>query len=628
MTVVDLQRVPASETHSDGKIVNDFSFVVATANGTGSQTSNNTLIRTLFKMGIPINSKNLFPSNIKGEPTWYYMRLSKDGYRGHRPTAEVLVAFNERTFAQDVANLPSGGVLIYPMDDVEARAPKWNVQTVKRDDIYIYRMPVDMIMGQLETKPNKDIREYLANMVYVGVMAYLFNIDMDGIREGLSFHFGGREKLINTNFNLVQMSYDWAAENLEKKDPYWCEPMQDTYAEGTLLVDGNTAGGLGTVFGGVQFLSWYPITPSSSLAESAQEFLGQYRVTEDGRKTFSVIQAEDELAAIGMAIGAGWAGVRSMTGTSGPGISLMAEFVGLAYYAEIPVVLWDVQRVGPSTGLPTRTSQGDLLFSYTLGHGDTQHIVLLPKDPTECFEFGWRAFDIAEQFQTPVFVLSDLDIGMNMHATDRFEYPDEPMNRGKVLDEAQLAAFIEEHGKWGRYWDVDGDGVPYRTLPGTDHPRAAYFTRGTGHDEFASYSESDEVFERNLTRIVKKFRMARPHLPAPVVDEMDGARVGILSYGSNDFAIQEARDYLAAQDIKTNYMRIKALPLHPDVEAFLDNHDVVYVVENNFDGQLSQIIRMDMPEFATRIVNTCRLNGLPLDAEWITEQIVNGEKES
>ncbi|PJF41876.1 MAG: 2-oxoacid:acceptor oxidoreductase subunit alpha [Phototrophicales bacterium] len=628
MTVVDLQRVPSSAPQTNGKVVNNFSFVVATANGTGSQTSNNTLIRTLFKMGIPVNGKNLFPSNIKGEPTWYYMRLSKDGYLAHRPVAEVLVAFNERTFAQDVAKLPPGGVLIYPIDDTDARAPKWNVQTIKRDDIYIYRMPVDTLMNQLPEKPNPSIREYLANMVYVGVMAYLFNIDMDGIRDALSYHFGGKEKLINLNFGLVQMSYDWAAENLKKEDPYVCEPMEGTFPEGTLLTDGNSAGGLGAVFGGVQFVSWYPITPSSSLAESAQEYLGKYRVNEDGSHTYSVIQAEDELAAIGMAIGAGWAGARAMTGTSGPGISLMAEFVGLAYYAEIPVVIWDVQRVGPSTGLPTRTSQGDLLFAYTLGHGDTHHIVLLPKDPTECFEFGWRAFDYAEQFQTPVFVLSDLDIGMNMHITERFQYPDQPMNRGKVLDAKALSEFIEKHGKWGRYWDVDGDGIPYRTLPGTDHPMAAYFTRGTGHDEFAAYSEDAEVFERNLTRIARKFQTVRKSLPAPVLHSMDGASIGIISYGSNDPAIEETRDYLAAQDIKSDYLRIKALPLHADVEAFIQRFDRVYVVENNFDGQMTQIIRMELPHLAARLKKVCRLNGLPLDADWITEQIVKAEKES
>lgn len=628
MTVVDLQRVPASAPQTDGQVINNFSFVVATANGTGSQTSNNTLIRTLFKMGIPVNGKNLFPSNIKGEPTWYYIRLNKDGYRAHRPTAEVLVAFNERTFAQDVAKLPPGGVLIYPIDDTNARAPKWNVQTVKRDDIYIYRMPVDSIMNQLEQKPSSDIREYLANMVYVGMMAYLFNIDMDGIRSALSYHFGGREKLINLNFGLVQMSYDWAAENLTKEDPYLCEPMENTYPEGTLLMDGNAAGGLGAVFGGVQFLSWYPITPSSSLAESAQEYLGKYRGNGDGTRTYSVIQAEDELAAIGMAIGAGWAGARSMTGTSGPGISLMAEFIGLAYYAEIPVVVWDVQRVGPSTGLPTRTSQGDLIFTYLLGHGDTQHVVLLPKDPTECFEFGWRAFDYAEQFQTPVFVLSDLDIGMNMHVTDRFEYPDQPMNRGKVLNAEELSAFIQDHGKWGRYWDVDGDGVPYRTLPGTDHPMGAYFTRGTGHDEFAAYSESDEVFERNLNRIHHKFQTVRQNLPAPVLHTDASATIGIISYGSNDLAIEEARDYLTEQGIHSDYLRIKALPLHTDVEAFINRFERVYVVENNFDGQMAQIITLDMPHLANRLVKVCRLNGLPLDADWITEQIANAEKES
>ena len=624
MSVLDFQQAPASDLHDDGKIINDFSFVVATANGTGSQTSNNTLIRTLFQMGIPVNGKNLFPSNIKGLPTWYYIRLSKDGYRAHRDRAEVVVAYNFNTFAEDVDRLPPGGVLLYPIDDPDSRVKKWDV-TVSRDDIYIYRMPVDFLMNQLENKPNRDIREYLANMVYVGMMARLFNISLDGIRSALSYHFGGREKLINMNFNLVQMAYDWATENIEKVDPYWTESMEDMLADDMILIDGNEAGGLGSVLGGVQFLSWYPITPSSSLAENTEMYLNKLRVMDDGKNSFSVIQAEDELAAIGMAIGAGWAGARSMTGTSGPGISLMAEFIGLAYYAEIPVVVWDVQRVGPSTGMPTRTSQGDLLFTYTLGHGDTQHIVLLPKDPNECFEYGWKSFDIAEQFQTPTFVLTDLDIGMNMHVVDRFEYPDQPMNRGKVLDVDGLNEMIQDHGRWGRYWDIDGDGIPYRTIPGTDHARAAYFTRGTGHDEYGNYSESSEVFERNLTRLAHKFETARENLPQPIVNNMDGASVGIISYGSNDLAVEEARDMLAAAGLKTDYMRVRALPLSPTVKAFVNDHDYVYVVENNFDGQLAQIMYMEMTDVADNIKSVARLNGLPLDAEWIASTIQDME---
>lgn len=627
MTVMDYQKAPAGAASHEGKIINDFSFVVATANGTGSQTSNNTLMRTLFRMGIPVNGKNLFPSNIKGLPTWYYIRVNKNGYMAHRDKAEVCVAFNFDTFSQDVANLPPGGVLIYPMDDPDSRKKTgWDVVTVKRDDIYIYRMPVDSLMNQLEEKPKKDIREYLANMVYVGAMAYLFNIDMDSIRAALSYHFGGREKLINMNFNLVQMAYDWYSENVEKIDPYVCEPMEGVLHEDQILIDGNEAGGLGAVFGGLQFLSWYPITPSSSLAENAEIYLNKLRINEDKKKTFAVIQSEDELAAIGMAIGAGWAGARSMTGTSGPGISLMAEFVGLAYYAEIPVVLWDIQRVGPSTGLPTRTSQGDLHFCHYLGHGDTQHIVLLPNDPKECFDMGWQSLDIAEHFQTPVFVLSDLDIGMNMHIVDRFEYPEQPLDRGKVLDEEALTKMIEEKGKWGRYWDVDGDGIPYRTLPGTDHPRAAYFTRGTGHDEFANYSERADDFERNMMRIRHKFETIRENLPKAVVDTTEGAKIAIVSYGSNDHAIREARDYMAANGLKVDYMRIRALPLAAEVSEFVHKYDHVYVVENNADGQLAQIMRSEMPDYANNIRIVARLNGLPLDAEWIQNMIEEQEK--
>ncbi len=617
MTVIDLYQAPAKAVHNGEKIINDFSFVIASTNGTGSQTSNNTLLRTLFRMGIPINGKNLFPSNIKGLPTWYYIRVNKDGYRGHRPQAEVLVAYNFDTFAQDLASLPSGGVAIYPMDEVGGRKKKWDVVTPDRDDIYVYRIPVDDLVKQID--PPNALKEYVANMVYVGAVAYLFNLDMHDIEEALSFHFGGKTKPIEMNFGLVKMAYDWAEENLEKIDPYWCERMDDNHLnDDMIMMEGNAAAALGAAFGGVQFVSWYPITPSSSVAEALQGYLRDFRHTEDGKATYSVIQAEDELAAIGMAIGAGWAGARSMTATSGPGISLMAEFAGLAYFAEIPAVIWDIQRVGPSTGLPTRTSQGDVMFTHYLGHGDTHQVVLLPANMEECFRFGWESFDFAERFQTPVFVLSDLDLGMNLHSSTKFEYPDRPMDRGKLLSADDLR---ELKGNWGRYRDVDHDGIPYRTVPGTEHPQAAYFTRGTGHNPDAVYSERSEDWEENMYRLRRKLDTIRQELPQPIIEQDDNVKVAIVSYGSNDLAIQEARDYLRANDIEIDYMRILSLPLSPAVANFVAAYDRVYVVENNFDGQMANIMRMEIPGAAPKILTVARNNGLPLDAAWISTTI-------
>ncbi len=623
MTVIDLYQAPATQPHDDGKIINDFSFVIATVNGTGSQTSNNTLLRALFRMGIPVNGKNLFPSNIYGLPTWYYIRLSKDGYRGHKPQAEVLVAYNFDTFSRDVAELPPGGVLIYPMDAPNSRKKKWDGIATSRDDIYIYRLPVDMFISELDPQPSKNVREYLVNMVYVGAMAYLFNLNLSEIQAALSYHFGGRERLVDMNFGLVQAAYDWAEENLKKVDPYWCEPMAGMYDPNSAIIDGNAAAALGAVFGGMQFAAWYPITPSSSLAENLASYASQYRRTEDGKATYAIVQAEDELAAIGMIVGAGWAGARAMTATSGPGISLMAEFAGLAYYAEIPIVVWNIQRVGPSTGLPTRTSQGDVLFTYFLSHGDTRQICLFPANMEECFRFGWEALDIAEQFQAPVFVLSDLDLGMNQHITTKFEYPDGKLQRGKVLSEEDLKAL--EGKDWGRYLDLDGDGVPYRTIPGTDHPRAAYFTRGTGHDDYGNYSERPDVWENNLNRLRQKYDNAREKLPQPVIEKVDGSRVAIISYGSNDYAMEEARDILKANNLPVDYLRILSLPLSPQISEFVHQYDHVYVVENNFDGQMAMIMRMEIPDYATRIHSVARCNGMPLDADWISGTILEME---
>jgi 2-oxoglutarate ferredoxin oxidoreductase subunit alpha len=590
------------------KVVNDFSITVGTVNGSGSSTANTTLLRALFKMGIPVSGKNLFPSNIQGLPTWYTIRVSKDGFTARRDEQEIVVAMNPGSFARDLASVHPGGVFFYA-DDIK--------QPITREDIFAYPMAVKEIMrGQTEVPSN--LRDLVSNMVYVGVLAQMLGIDLNAIEAALHFHFKGKEKPIALNFNTVKASAEWAKANLTKKDPYYVEPMDKT--EGLIMADGNTAAALGAIYGGIQFAAWYPITPASSLAESLNEYLPLLRTRPDGKKTYAVVQAEDELAAIGMAIGAGWAGLRAMTSTSGPGLSLMTEFAGLAYYAEVPVVVWDVQRIGPSTGLPTRTSQGDLTFTAFMGHGDTQHVILLPGSVNECFEFGWRAFDIAERIQAPVFVLSDLDLGMNQWMSEPFRYPDQPMDRGKVLWEKDLE---ELKGNWGRYLDKDGDGIPYRTIPGNRHPASAYFLRGTGHDEYARYSEEAPVWERNLERLKKKYETAKQYVPAPIVTKSRGATVGIIGFGSSEGAIEEARYLLNKENgLKTNFMRIRALPFTDEVREFIASQEQVYVVELNRDGQMHQLLTIAYPEFATRLVSVACSDGLPATAQWVRDTIV------
>jgi 2-oxoglutarate ferredoxin oxidoreductase subunit alpha len=599
---------PVSEGSMD-MIVNDFSMVVATVNGSGSQTSNMALIRALFRMGIPISGKNLFPSNIQGLPTWFTIRASSDGYIARRETTEILVAMNHATFIEDLQNLVEGGVCFYPDHFAEPNM---------RDDVVFYRMPVQDIIK--DVNPPRELRDYMSNMVYVGVVAHMLGIEGEEIRAALDTHFRGKEKPINLNMDVINASISWAAEKLEKQDRYFVK--RDDQTEGLILIDGNTAAGLGAIYGGVSFASWYPITPASSLADALTTHLPRLRKDpETGERTYAVIQAEDELAAIGMAIGAGWAGARSMTSTSGPGISLMAEFSGLAYYAEIPVVIWDVQRMGPSTGLPTRTSQGDILFLRFLGHGDTQQTILLPGNMYECFEFGWRAFDLAERLQLPIFIASDLDLGMNLWMSEPFDFPDAPMDRGKVLTAEEL----EEVGEFARYRDVDGDGIPYRTLPGTDHPKAAYFTRGTGHDDRAVYSERPEDYEENMERLYRKLETGRGMLPKPVIEDANHAEIGLIAYGSTDAAIQEGRDRLAEEGIETDYMRIRAIPFSDEVVDFIRSHKELYVIEMNHDGQVRMLLQLEVPDRAVNLHSLTHNNGLPLSARWVKETVMNAE---
>ncbi|MFO7768338.1 MAG: 2-oxoacid:acceptor oxidoreductase subunit alpha [bacterium] len=593
------------------EIVNDFSIVAATANGSGSQTSNTVILRALFDMGIPVSGKNLFPSNIKGLPTWFTIRVSRDGYGARRDPGEIVIAMNPETADEDMAGCPEGGMVLYPDD--------WT-RVEHREGVTYYPMPVKAIVKEVDVAAA--LRPYVSNMVYVGVLAELLDIDMKAIRGAIQQQFPGKKGPVDLNMGVIESAAEWTRENTEKQDPFRVEPMDAT--EGLVLIEGNTAAAMGAMFGGCQVISWYPITPSTGLVDSAKEYFRDHRHAEDGESTYAIIQAEDELAAIGMVIGAGWAGARAMTSTSGPGISLMSEFTGLAYFAEIPAVIWDVQRMGPSTGMPTRTSQGDILSTYYLSHGDTRHVLLLPGDMKEIFEFGWRAFDLAERLQTPVFCMSDLDFGMNLWMSEPFEYPDTGPDRGKVLSADDLE---ELEGDWGRYRDVDGDGIPYRTLPGTDHPSAAYFTRGSGHNADAGYTERPDEFSANMQRLFRKFETARDLVPPPVVDDNEGAEIGLVYYGSSWDAVREARAQLDEQGgPATAGLRLRALPVNEEVRSFIDRYDRVYVVENNWDGQAAIILRSEYPGSATKIHSICKADGLPLTASWVRESLLEEEE--
>lgn len=618
-------RPGAGETLPPDGSTNDLAIRVATVNGSGSQSANLVLVRALFGMGIPCAAKNVFPSNIEGLPTWFHIRASAAGYIGHHPDPQILVCMNAQTVADDVRQLRPGGVCFYRSDFKEDIASL-------RDDVRFVAVPFAALV-ETAYPPDPSDKQYreklrkVVNMVYVGVVAGGIGIELDEVRAAIRRQFPGRKsRAAEINIRAAEVGCAWAEENLPEGLPYRVARMDGT--AGKILVEGNQAAALGAVFGGLSVLTWYPITPSSSLAESAEAYLKRYRTDPDGRRNFSVVQAEDELAAVGMAIGAGWAGARSLTATSGPGIALMSEFVGLAYFAEIPVVIIDVQRMGPSTGLPTRTSQGDILKLHLLGHGDCRHVVLIPNSPAECFAMTAEALDLAAEFQTPIFVASDLDLGMNLWMSDPFAYPEKPIRRGKVLDAEALEAHIAQHGGFGRYRDVDGDGVCYRTLPGTEHPKAAYFTRGTGHNELSGYSERPEDWKRNIDRLARKLESARKALPAPEIAEDPGARVGVLAYGSSHWAAVEARDRLRAQGIPTGYCRLRALPVDATVgPGFVENYDRVYVVEQNRDGQVYSLLRSTLAGgLGARLISLTHYNGTPLAADDIVRPVLDWER--
>ena len=601
---------PAAPTAT---IVNDFTILVATVNGTGSQTANNTLIRAIMGMGIPVAGRNMFPSNIQGLPTWYAIRVCQDGWSARQRQGNVVIAMNLATAHEDVAKAAAGAAVIFdqPM----------GLQTLRKDLVY-YPVPFDKLVR--EACPDKPaLWKLVKNMVYVGVASELLGIDMNAVDAALAKAFGDKPKALAVNVAAAKVGARYAKENLPKRDPYRVEARNLT--TGKILIDGNSASALGALMAGCTVLTWYPITPSSSLAEALQEYFIKYRKADDGTQRYAVIQAEDELAAVGMAIGAGWAGARSMTTTSGPGISLMSEFIGLAYYAEIPVVIADVQRVGPSTGLPTRTMQGDLLFTAYNSHGDTKHPLLLPASAQESYEMTMEAFHLAERFQTPVFVMLDLELGMNNWLCDPFPYPTAPIERGKVLTKEA----IEKVGakNWGRYADVDGDGIPWRTLPGTEVDGAAYFTRGTGHDEKARYTEDDVTYKRNLDRLTKKFETLRHAVPKPVLSPAKTATpIGVFALGTTHWPIEEARALLAGRGVAFDYMRLRAFPFSDEVAAFFASHDRVYVIEENRDGQMAGMLRMEIPATAAKIRSVLHYDGLPLDAQTIVEEILAHEE--
>jgi 2-oxoglutarate ferredoxin oxidoreductase subunit alpha len=610
MGTTDVAPRESSGGTGQKRIVNDMSIQVATVNGSGSQSSNTVLLRSIFQMGVPVSGKNMFPSNIAGLPTWYTIRANKHGYIGRKKEIDFLVAMNPETAQEDTLSLAAGASVLY---DEPLALHKL------RDDLIFYAVPYDKLVAAV--CPEAKLRKLVKNMIYVGVVASLLTIDMAEVEKAIRKQFAKKVKAANLNLAAAQAGFDYAKANLQKRGVFYIERMNAT--AGKIIIDGNSAAALGCMFAGCTVVTWYPITPSSSLVETMIEYMKEYRIGPDGKATFAIVQAEDELAAIGMVIGAGWAGARSMTATAGPGISLMAEFAGLAYYVEVPGVIWDIQRVGPSTGLPTRTSQGDILSTAFLSHGDTKNIMLFPCSVTECFTMAPVAFNLAEHFQTLVFVMSDLDLGMNNWMSDPFEYPETPINRGKVLSKEDL----DRLGGFARYKDVDGDGIGFRTLPGTIHPAAAYFARGSGHNEKAQYSERSDDFENNMERLNRKFETARSFVPRPEITKGNDARIGIIGFGTSHWGITESRDQLRDEyAIETDYLRLRAYPFTREVHEFIEQHDRIYVVEQNRDAQMLTLLKLDLkPESTTRLRSIAHITGLPLDARSITDELTSME---
>ena len=589
--------------------INDCVIKFANVNGSGSASANELFARSILRMGVPVSPRNIFPSNIQGLPTWYEVRVNETGYQGRRGGVDLMVAMNPQTWTEDLKEIESGGYLFY---DNSKPLPKSKF----RDDVNAIGMPLTEICNATYSDPRQ--RQLFKNIIYVGALSALMEIDASEIEKLFSEQYKGKEALLQSNVKALRLGRDYALQNLPC--PIGLRVKRANNVGNRIFVDGNTAAALGAVYGGATVCAWYPITPSSSLAEAFIKHCQKYRVDPaTGRSRYAIIQAEDELASVGIAIGAGWNGARSFTCTSGPGISLMQEFIGLAYFAEIPVVLIDVQRGGPSTGMPTRTQQSDLLSCAYASHGDTRHVMLFPEDPTESFEFAALAFDLAERLQTPVFVMTDLDIGMNARLTDPFQWNDSrAYDRGKVMSREELEAGKE----FGRYLDVDGDGIPYRTYPGTHPTRGAYFTRGTTKDRYARYSEAGPDYVDNMQRLLRKFETAKQLVPRPLLHPSERpARFGAIFYGSTSPAMQEALDVLATRGIHINALRVRGFPFQEEINDFVNSHPWVFIVEQNRDAQLKTLLVNEAKVNPTRLLSVLHYDGTPITARFIVDQI-------
>lgn len=592
--------------------INDFVVKFATVNGSGSASANTIFAKTLFRMGIPVSPKNIFPSNIQGLPTWYEVRVSEAGYVARREGIDLMVAMNPQSYKEDLTAIVPGGWLLY-----DSTLPRiW-----PRDDITVLGVPIAEMCAARWKDPRQ--RQLFKNMVYVGALTALLDIDLKVLKGTVADQLKGKEKLVAANMDAVALGREYALKHFDCPLPIKVRHAER--AKGKIMVTGNDAGGLGAIYAGATVCAWYPITPSTSLAEAFERYARRLRVTKDGRRLYGIVQAEDELAAIGVVIGGGWNGARSFTATSGPGISLMSEFLGLAYFAEVPVVLFNIQRGGPSTGMPTRTQQSDILSCAYASHGDTKHVLLFPANPTECFSMGAQAFDLAERLQTPVIVMSDLDIGMNDWVTEPFDWDDAHVHdRGKVLDADTLDRFKEIKGKdWGRYLDVDGDAIPYRTLPGTHPTKGAFFTRGTSHDESARYTEDGVIHARVIDRIRRKFDTAAALVPKPEITIRDrNGTAGLIYFGATTPAVHEALELLEREGVKINAMRLKAFPFGKEVVDFCSDHERVFVVEQNRDAQMRSLLMTEANVPGAKLIATLNYDGMPMTAAFVRGAVV------
>jgi len=586
---------------------NDFVIRFANVNGSGSASANGMFAKALFRMGIPVATRNIFPSNIQGLPTWFEVRVSEQGYLGRREGVDIMVAMNAETFAEDIASILPGGYLLY---DNSKPLPR----SLARDDIHEIGIPIANMMLPEFADPKQ--RSLFKNITYLGAMAGLLNIEFDVITGMVATQYKGKDALIEPNIRALELGRDYALEYLQAPLPL--QVRRSDAVGDRIMIDGNDAAGLGSLYGGATVCAWYPITPSTSVAESFENHCKRLRIdAETGQKNYAFMQAEDELAAIGIVIGAAWNGARSFTATSGPGISLMSEFIGLAYFAELPAVIWDIQRSGPSTGMPTRTQQGDLIGAAYASHGDTKHPLLFPATPKECFEFAAEALDLADRLQTPILVLSDLELGMNENLSDPLEWDDaRQYDRGKVLS----AKDLDEVETFGRYLDVDGDGVGYRTLPGTHPDKGAFFTRGTSRDEYAAYTESPEAYQRNMERLQLKWQTARTLVPKAEI-QSSGNRVGVLYYGTTSLPVPEALDKLAGIGVRLDTCRVRSFPFGDEVVDFIADHDLVFVVEQNRDGQMRTLLINELETNPAKLIPILYFAGLSISADYIDEQI-------